>query len=93
MTGAEVRKRRIAAVFEGYRATVIPADAGPVQVRECRMAFFAGATALFTMLTMGVGDDDEPSEAEMAMMDEIGAELREFGQQFDAEHLPTEGSA
>lgn len=85
--------KRIATLFEGYRDMVIPADAGPVQVNECRQAFFAGATALFTLMMHSVEDGDEVTENEMATMEEIDAELREFGQQFDAQHLPPAGSA
>jgi hypothetical protein len=33
--------------WETYRQTVMPADAGEVQVIECRRAFYAGAVHLF----------------------------------------------
>ena len=87
------QRKRIAAMFEGYRDMVIPADAGPVQVKECRQAFFAGATSLFTIMIASVEDGDDVTEGEMVTMEEIDAELREFGQQFDVQHLPPAGSA
>ena len=37
-------------MFAGYRAMVIPAVASNTQVNECRKAFFAGATCLFTLM-------------------------------------------
>jgi len=37
-----VNRRRIEEVYNDYAKKVIPQDAGAVQRRECRPAFFAG---------------------------------------------------
>ncbi len=38
---------RIAEAWESYRARVVPADAVPVQVAECKQAFYAGASSFY----------------------------------------------
>ena len=94
MTGAgDKGAGRIEALFDYYRAAVIPAGAGPVQVRECRLAFFAGSMASFYSIFSALREGEGPTEAEMAFIAAIDSELREFGEQFEVRHLPPEGSA
>jgi hypothetical protein len=35
----------IGEAFDSYRSEVIPTDASPTQIRECRLAFYAGSVA------------------------------------------------
>lgn len=65
--------------FETYREQVIPADAPPVQVRECQLAFHAGAHALFQLLMRRLDPDQEPTDSDLQMMHDIECELKEFG--------------
>jgi len=60
--------------WESYRELAVPVDAGVVQVEESRQAFFAGAAALFFLLTRPVEkggiltagpDADDESQATM----------------------------
>ena len=68
----------IEAGFIGYRKFVMEADAGPFQVLETRRAFFAGAQHLFGSI-MGILDPgSEPTDADLARMDNIDRELRRF---------------
>lgn len=81
-------KRRIEQAWLGFEKMVLPATVGEVQRVEMRKAFFAGASVLFAMMTNGVSDGPEVEASDMAFMEELDTEIREFGGQFDAEHLP-----
>lgn len=71
--------KRIAREWESYQQKVLPPDAGPVQIQECRRAFYAGARSLFTLLAVGVSPGmDEPTADDLNMMQEISDELDEF---------------
>lgn len=85
------KKRFIEAAWLSYRETSVPTDASAEQVNESRKTFFAGATVL--MSTMGLiltGSDDDEREltaAEEESIDDIHAELDEFGAQLDPKIL------
>jgi hypothetical protein len=73
--------KRLEAKWLSYRTVVIPKDAGELQVRESRRAFYAGAGALLETILGFLGSGDEPSEQELASMDQIANEIREFNEQ------------
>jgi hypothetical protein len=79
-----------------YRANVMPKHAGTIQVMETRQAFFAGAAILFTALTGPMldgepGDGDiEPTEMDLAKMQEIQDEIDKFGAELDLKILRPE---
>lgn len=74
----------VEAGWVGYRHKVVPAGAGPVQVEECRRAFFAGAQHLFASIMTVLEPGAEPTENDMQRMDHINNELRAFGESFVA---------
>jgi hypothetical protein len=80
--------KRIERAWQGFEKMVLPPTAGEIQRTEMRKAFFAGASVLFTIMTHGVSDDPEPTADDLVMMAQLDTEIREFGGQFDAEHLP-----
>jgi hypothetical protein len=53
-------------------------DAGIDQVRETRMAFYAGCEALFAVMMTSFDPGPEPTEADMAIMEEVHQELQRF---------------
>ena len=57
-------------------------DAPPDQVREMRMAFFAGAQHVFGSIMQALDPGAEPSEADFSRMDKIAAELHAFIEQW-----------
>ena len=59
-------------------AIAIPADAPPVQVKEMRKAFMAGAQHLFASILSIMDPEDEPTEADLRRMDLINAELKAY---------------
>lgn len=68
-------------------------DAPADQLREMRMAFFAGAQHLFGSIMNILDPGAEPTDKDLARMDLIDKELKRFIQEFELRHLPTEGRA
>jgi hypothetical protein len=68
----------IEAGWFSLQAIAIPADAPPVQVKEMRKAFMAGAQHLFASIVDIMDPEEEPTEADLRRMDLIDAELRAY---------------
>lgn len=75
---------RIQQAWLGLEAKAIPPDAGQVQRKEMRRAFFCGAKA---MLAETIEASDLPELLAMRVMSELNAELEQFLQDL------TEGKA
>jgi hypothetical protein len=82
----------IEAGFAGLRLMAIAPDAPQIQIDEMRTAFFAGAQHLWASIMTIMDPGEEPTEADMRRMALIEAELKRFGDEFQARHLPTKGS-
>jgi hypothetical protein len=61
-----------------YREKVIPADAPDIQIDETRKAFYAGAGQLFQSILRVLGPGEEPTDADLTIMDGIQEELEAF---------------
>lgn len=72
--------------WNSYRA-LLPKEAGEVQIRETRQAFYGGAAILFESIMMMLDPGAEPTEADMQRMTDIQNELREFGRNLDSRYL------
>ncbi len=72
------RRLRIAEKFASYRRDVIPNNAPPVQIEECRRAFFAGAVALYGLMMAGLSSAPGVTQDDMSFMADVDAELRAF---------------
>lgn len=83
----------IEAGWVGYRLMVMPKDAPPVQINECRIAFMAGAQHLFTSIMTVLDPGAEPTDADLQKMDLIDKELRKFAEELHVRVTPTKGSA
>lgn len=68
----------IADLFKDYQEKVIPQDASPIQVQECRRAFYAGAHGLFYSVLNLVSDSEEVTQEDEILMEEIERELNNF---------------
>jgi len=60
--------------FQEYRKMAMHPDSPPIQLRECRMAFWSGAIAMFTLMT-GLNDDEDIAVREM---DQLYAEIKAY---------------
>jgi hypothetical protein len=71
--------RLIESGWVGLQLAAVPENAPPIQIREMRMAFMAGAQHLFSsiMVVLEPGDH-EATEADLKRMDLIAAELDAF---------------
>lgn len=63
-----------------YREIVVPKDAGSVQLRETRCAFYGGAQALFYSMLNSLDPGPMETEEDLALMADIAAELQAFGE-------------
>lgn len=57
--------RTIADQFEDYRKNVMSKDAPPIQVKECKLAFYAGGAAFFHLLNSIPQDSSVDTGAKM----------------------------
>lgn len=73
--------RQFGDAWDGYARNVLPKDASDVQRTECRRAFYAGGIALFYKILASLGPGEEPTDADMAMLDAIKAEFEAYGEE------------
>ncbi len=83
----------IEAGWVGLRLTAMHPDAPADQLREMRMAFFAGAQHLFGSIMGILEPGAEPTDKDCARLDLIDAELKTFIADFQMRHVPTKGTA
>lgn len=83
----------IEAGWIGLRIAAVPLDASAIQLEEMRNAFFAGAQHLFSSIITILEPDAEPTEKDLARIDQIDAELRAFIQTFELKNFPPKGRA
>jgi hypothetical protein len=75
----------IQAGFESYRIVAMNENAPPMQIRECRMAFFAGAQHLFASINSILTEDKEPTQVDLDNMTKIFDELAAFVKEISLE--------
>jgi hypothetical protein len=76
----------IDAAWKGYVALVSPTD-----VEAARLAFWTGASVLFYGMLRMLDPGEEPTDADLAKMDRLNAEIEKFAATFDAEVLKRRG--
>ena len=59
---------------------ILPADCSPLQRREMRRAFYAGAEGLLKAIMADLADEPDVTPNDMNLMLSIDRELREFAQ-------------
>ena len=76
-----IRRSTIAIAWAEYeRATLDPIRAGPIQRSEMRRAWYTGIAWLMDMFSYTLDDGDEPTENDLAYLDEVSKELSAFGE-------------
>jgi hypothetical protein len=83
----------IEAGWVGLRLAAMHPDSPPDQLREMRMAFFAGAQHLFGSIMSILDPGEEPTDDDLKRMDLIDKELKGFIAKFARDHVPTQGTA
>lgn len=74
-------------MWGNYRKLVIHKDAPQIQLDECRQAFFAGASVLFTSIVDNLSAGRESTKQDEDFLKSINSELYEFGLAFDQKKL------
>jgi hypothetical protein len=74
----------IEAGWVGYQLAVMSPDAPALQLDECKLAFFAGALHLFSSIMTILDAGAEPTDNDLARLDNIQAELGKFGKDFES---------
>lgn len=81
----------IEAGWVGMRLACDLEDAPAIQLKEMRMAFFAGAQHLMGSMMSALDPDAEPTEADLRRMGLIAEELDRFITEFARDHIPQQG--
>jgi N-acyl-D-aspartate/D-glutamate deacylase len=74
--------KRLEPEWLSYRTEVVPDSAGAVQVEECRRSFYAGAAALHNIVMTMLDAGAEPTDADIAKMQDLNEELEAFALSF-----------
>lgn len=81
MRGLMDEGRIVEAGWMTYRGQMSP-TAPPIQLRECRLAFWHGASFLFQAIMYALEPGKSETPADLRRMDRLAAELGEFEEQF-----------
>lgn len=76
MTTRDVKT--LAGAWESFERSVL-ATAGPVQRREMRRAFYAGAAGVIGLIMNQLEAGDDATPGDLAMMDSVLDEINAFG--------------
>jgi hypothetical protein len=68
-----VRPNFIAEQWASYRAHCVPPDAGPAQIEQTRLAFYAGALVVYGVV-VAIGDDKVSEARAEAILEAVGRE-------------------
>ena len=71
--------RSISQSWERYRKRVLPKTASPIQISECQMAFYGGASAVLGVV-LRLGDAEVPEDVGVAGLESLGEELTAFAE-------------
>ncbi len=77
----------IEAGWKRYLAAAVSKNAGATQIQETRIAFFAGAKELLTVITKVLEPGSEPTENDLRLFTDLQQELESFGRQLGVETL------
>ncbi len=70
----------VARAWASFEAAVVPAEAGEHQRASMKMAFYGGASSLLAAILNMLEPGEDATAADLANMDALEAELREFAQ-------------
>ena len=76
-------RRALADEWKEYATRIMPKGAGQTQHVETRRAFYAGAAAMFGLMTGGLDADKEPTDLDVAYVESLNQELKQFLRDLD----------
>lgn len=82
---ANAEQGTLAMMWDSFRRKVIPADAGPEQIRDLKGAFYGGATVVIAALEIS---SELPENLGALMIAGVSREIDEFKRGFKASEPP-----
>lgn len=82
----------IADLWDTYRIKVLP-DAGPIQILECRRAFYAGIAGWNGLIVSCLEETDDLTVSDQEWLDARHDELMRFAAQDNLLNTPSAGRA
>lgn len=79
MTAKVAPSSAIALAWDAYRSACVPKDAIPVQIRETRLGFYAGAAAALDLMFALAAETETDEYAAAARLESYRLELEAFG--------------
>ena len=61
-----------------YKKRVVPKDASETQIRETRIAFYAGVVTVWTLFEKLDYSTGEPTKEDLQMLDSVDKEVKDF---------------
>jgi hypothetical protein len=70
----------VAGQWRQYVTRVLPADVHPLQLKETKRAFYAGAQCLLYAVQQGLSAGDGVEDGDVAMLEAVERELSDFAE-------------
>lgn len=74
-------RRTLADEWAEFSRAVMPKDAPEMQRVEMRRAWYAGAAAMFGLMTGGLDADHEPTDLDVAYVESLAQEIEAFSRE------------
>jgi len=84
MKDVRVKRQLMAEQWNQFSRSVLPLATSPLQRREMRRAFYAGAQAILFRVIAALGTESEPTAEDLRIMQDVSDELEEFARQVKA---------
>jgi hypothetical protein len=68
----------VAEQWDQFARAVLPAGCSPVQRKEMRRAFYAGAESILFRIIQAFAPENEVTDADLQIMQDVDQELKEF---------------
>ena len=75
-----MKRLLVAEQWGEFARQVIPANAHPLQRKEMRRAFYAGAQAVMFRVIAALAPEGEPTDEDLLVMSDLERELSEFAE-------------
>lgn len=76
-----MKRQLMAEQWDVFARTVLPQGCSLLQKQEMRRAFYAGAQAILFKVITSFAPEEEPTEADLQIMENVYEELQDFASQ------------
>lgn len=71
-------RRRIGELWDSFAKAILPPDCSRIQREETRRGFYAGAFGAIDMISGAMSDEDEMTEDDLRVMNDLSKEREEY---------------